>query len=74
MQRSTCVSCVLVCFADESEIIRVIGRWGGLEEKRKRERKERIHEKSNYTTFALPLAPFCGQFLLRTRIISRASA
>jgi len=30
--------------------------------------RERKCEKSNYTTFALPLAPFCGQFLLRTRI------
>jgi len=37
------------------------------EGKREREREGK-HKRINYTIFALPLAPFCGRFLLRTRI------
>jgi len=46
------------------QIIRIKGRKRRQQKGRKKRNKKRV----NYTIFALPLAPFCGRFLLRTRI------
>lgn len=65
--------CLCVLHGERDEIIKkVINQKKGGGGRRKEEDetdRERKREKSiNYSTFVLPLAPFCGQFLLRTRI------